>query len=378
MKPWLAISVALACGACTDDAPVPTWQPAEPAVCALGAPAARWQTPRKIAVTGPASNALVPLDEDMLIVVSQENTVLRYTPSTDAITVFADLGNNRGPYDATWDGERVWVTNLVARSLVVLDAQGNVLREVTSPNLKTPSGVAVTSRAVYVSNVNYLGPDLGYGPGSVTVFDKQTLEEVTTVPTAGLNPQFLTTHGDGVLVTNTGAIAFVDGEAVATTDGVVEHWSETSSPTEFVRREARLPVISPGRVATPGRPAVVQTTAYFASATAPVVYALDLDAMTWRRGVDDPITLYASTRDTLHHIATDGRTLYVTAFNDDQIWRIDPSCDAVWTTPIPAGFSALLEGAHSIAAVATPGGTQLYYILSLANALAGISLKEAP
>jgi hypothetical protein len=198
------------------------------------------------------------------------------------------------------------------------------------------------------------------------------LGEITT---AAKNPQFLTMHSGDLFVSDTGAFGFDDLGAVATSDGAIERWTEEEDLLQPTREVAVLPVDMPARIASPGRPTFVNGKAYVASASAPEVYVLDLGSFEWIRGVQNPIVLYASDRDALHHIVSDGQVVYVSAFNEDIIWRIDPSCDEMLGEPIAAGFDELLEGAHSMVAIKTTDGTDLYVALGLANSLVRISFR---
>lgn len=361
--------------ACSDTESTPPGGDPLPPLCADGVQAPGWKAPTQAAVTGPAVNAMHAYQGDVLIVVSQDNVIQRFDPDTGAISTFADLGNDRGPYDLAFDQNNIFVVNYVSESVTVLDANGVVLDELHSPSFDGPSGIAVTDRALYVSNVHFLGHNQGFGPGTVTVFDRQTLQELGTLPTAATNPQFLTAHNNALFVSDTGDLGFVDGTAVARSDGALERWQETSDLLRPTVDVARLPVPTPARAATPGRPVFIDHQAFVTSATAPVVYALDLQSFTWRRGLDNPIVLYESTQDTLHHITTDGTLLYVTAFNDDLLWRVDPRCDAVFD-PIPVGFSDLLEGAHVAVIFNGEYSKDLYYALSLSNALGRLQIDK--
>lgn len=360
---------------CSADAPIIPSGPEGPAACMDGPPAAGWYGPEKVAVTGPAVNVVHEFEGDLLMVVSQDNTLIRYSPTTGTTSVFADLGNEKGPYDLAFDDEFIFVTNYLSNSVSVLDRNGGLVREIQNSNFEGPSGVAVSARALYVSNVDYLGLEEGYGAGHITVLNRSDFSLVGEITTAAKNPQFLTMHDGDLYVSDTGAFGFDDFGAVATSDGAIERWTEEEDLLQPTRRVAVLPVETPARSASPGRPAFVNGKLYVASASAPEVYVLDLGSFEWIRGVQNPIVLYASDRDALHHIVTDGQVVYVSAFNEDTISRIDPSCDELLGEPIPAGFDELLEGAHSMVAIKTTDGTDLYVALSLANSLVRISFQ---
>lgn len=373
MRRLLALTIVLA--SCGGDEPLPVATgPSQPAVCPGSVAAAAWRGPEQVAVTGPSVNAVHQIDRQVYLVVSEDNTVLRYIPESDTLSVFADLGNERGPYDMAWDDAHIYVTNYLSNSVSILTRSGDVVTELDG--FDGPSGIAKVGGYLYVSNVEYLGPGLGYGAGSVTVIDPETLQVLGRLPTARQNPQFLAAHGNALYVSETGELGFVDGEAVALNDGALERWTPTDSPLAPKIDVAILELSSPGRAASPGRPEFLGDSVYVASATAPEVYALDARTFEWRRGIENPITLYTSTTDALHHMASDGQILYVSAFNQDQIWRIDPSCDAVLGDPLEAGFSDLLEGVHAMTAIHEDDGTTLYFALNLANALASFRFYD--
>ncbi|MEZ4458620.1 MAG: hypothetical protein R3E66_02610 [bacterium] len=376
MTRWVALLLVVLT-ACAEDPTTPAGGPAEPAACPGGVEAAAWTAPRQVAVTGPSVNALHVVGDQILMVVSQDNTIMAYDPETQAIRRFADLGNDRGPYDLAWNDTHIFVTNFVSESVSVFDRTGHLVAELTD-GFAGPSGVAVGEGVVYVSNVDYLSPTQGYGDGYVAVIDADDFTTLGTIPTAHKNPQFLRYDQGALFVSDTGALDFVDGRAVATTSGALERWSFAANPLQPTVEVAELPVDSPTAGASPGRPVIVGSSAYVASATAPHVYALDLTTFVWRRGLDNPIVLYASSADALHHMATDGSILYVSAFNRDDLWRIDPSCDAVLGSPIPVGSSDLLEGAHDLVAVPGSHGTNIFVALNLANSLTQLTIENAP
>ena len=264
----LAILLCVALSACSDEATTPLGGPAEPAVCPEGMEAAAWTAPLQVAVTGPSVNALHVVEDEILMVVSQDNTIIAYDLTTRAVRRFADLGNDRGPYDLAWNDTHIFVTNFVSESVSVLDRSGKIVAELTD-GFDGPSGVAVGEGVVYVSNVAYISPTQGYGDGYVVVIDAAEFTTLGTIPTAHKNPQFLRYDDGALFVSDTGALDFVDGRAVATSSGAIERWTPTANPLQPTIDVAELPVTSPVVGASPGRPVLLGSTAYVASATAP-------------------------------------------------------------------------------------------------------------
>lgn len=382
---------------CSDpDESKPTFHPASDTVC--GTLPLGYYDAETLKVTGIAANALHPektpgtfLVSGFLVVESRDNTISRYTIGTNSYEVIADLGNDRSPYDLFVDVQTIWVSNYLSHSVSKIAGPSHNVEEISSEVFKNPSGIAVIGDVVIVTSVNYLSPLQGFGESTVTALEKTSGTILWTERMPQKNVQFADViEWDGeehLVLTSTGSVEFVDGDAVATSDGAVEIWTpnggDKKTPgTTFDRRQAVFSVPSAQRSGALSRPAKSPGTSflYFVSATSPEVYKLDLQDMSWVRGVDNPIVLYETTRDTLHHLTMgpDG-IVYITAFNTDGLWRVDTRCDAVIPGEVPLGKTALLEGPHMIATVTAPqGGVDAYYLMSLSNTLSRVRFRATP
>jgi len=383
MSRLLIAVVALLIGCEDPEAPSEFQAPRAP-VC--GQLPLGFHSPEELVVTGLASNALHKTEDSLWIVESRDNTIGKYDLNSGAYSTIADVGNDRNPYDLFVETGHIWVTNYLSNSVSIMDRQTGVLvRELESEAFQNPSGVAVLGGVALVTNVNYLSPSRGFGESTLVAFDTQTFEQIWARSMPNKNTQFadvFTWQGsDHVVVTSTGSVEFEDGRAVATSNGSVDIFGleDPFNPTHK-RIEFDVPTPSPGGALS--RPAHIDGTSflYFVSATSPEVYKLDAETMTWIRGRENPIRLYETTQDSLHHITAgaDG-ILYVTAFNTDEIWRVDTRCDEVVPEPIHVGRTSLLEGPHMIQTFVAPdGGVDAYYLMSLSNVLGRVRFRAQP
>lgn len=398
LKGFLAVGLGLGGGlGCGDsEATSATFHPALSEVC--GSTPLGYYDAETLAITGVAANALhlekTPgtfLDPKFLVVESRDNTISRYSSKTNTYERIADLGNDRSPYDLFADEDAVWVSNYLSNSVSKIVRPGFEVEEIVLENFKNPSGIAVIGDLLIVSNVNYLSPLQGFGESTVTAIEKTSGTFLWTETMPQKNVQFVDViEWEGakhLVLTSTGSVEFVEGDAVATSDGGVEVWTpnggdQTTPGTTFDRRSVVFSVPSAQRSGALSRPAKLPGTPflYFVSATAPELYKLDLGTMQWVRGADNPITLYETARDSLHHLSIGPDNIaYITAFNTDSLWRVDTRCDAVIPGEIPVGKTALLEGPHMIATVVAPeGGVDAYYLMSLSNTLSRVRFRANP
>jgi hypothetical protein len=389
-----ATALALLCAACgpAQTGPPPDDTGGGDGVCPAG-PQAPARTPApKLASIGPQSNALRAGDGALWIVESGSNTVSRFDPQTDTLAAgFIDLGNGRNPYDLDVDAaaDEVWITNNLGSSITLARASsGEVVEEIVSEEFEDPAGVAALGDYIYVSNFNYLTPDEGFGPGSVTVVDRDSRQVLGSIETGAKNAQYIDVirhdGADWLAIVDTGPITFGDdGGARAAGDGALELWRPTDDPLDPERRVFALPV--PGdapRVGAPGGPAM-QTpdgdALYLSSATAPVLFKFDLGEMRWARGTDDPIYFDDGEGDALHHAAIDDRgIIYVTSFNGDALYLVDTRCDAVLAGPIGLGEAPeVLEGPHGVVPIRSDERVDAYFIMSLKNVIGRVTLDFA-
>lgn len=374
----LGAAVLGACGEPSEDGPTRTYDGAEP-VCEAGpkSPGATvWADAQTLGVD---PNAVAQGDGYLWIVESSENTVSRYDPAADALDAFfVDLGVNHNPYDIHIDAPKhlAYITNQEANTLAVASTQtGEVIDEigVDSATFDAPQGVTASDDYIYVTNTHLRGRT--FDEGSVTILDRHTREVLGRIATAKKNPQFVevidTPHGPRVAVVSSGEIHH---SGTVNSAGALELWAETDDPTAPERQIFTLELTDDDRMGAPGRPLATPDARrlYLASATAPVLFAFDLQAMQWLHDTENPIEIYATDEKSLHNATMDERgIIYLSAFNDDALYLFDTACDAVLTGPLDLGTTdAFLEGPVDLQVV----GDELFYVMVLSNTLGRVEL----
>jgi DNA-binding beta-propeller fold protein YncE len=353
------------------------------AVCEDGLPGPRAAVFPDVQTTGHGPNAIKSGDGYLWVVESGDNTVSRFDQATGGFDAyFIDVGNDRNPYDLHIDEEKhlAYITNWVSSTLTVASTQtGEVVEEigVGTDDFDTPQGVAASDDYIYVTNTHYKSNT--FGDGSVTVLDRHSLDVLARVATAKKNPQFAemisTPHGSRVAIVSSGEI---DASGIARTDGAVELWTETDDPGAPDKEIFVLETTDDARMGAPGRPIVTPdgTRLYLPSATAPVLFALDLGQMQWLHDTSNPLTVYDSQDKALDTAAIDERgILYVTAFNEDALYLVDTACDEVVAGPIDLGTTpSYVEGPQDMQIVETSEGANLFFITGRSNAMGRVEL----
>lgn len=363
--------------------------PASPAVCAQREGLPALSVDAQLAATGEQPNVMVRERGSLWILESGNNTLSRYLIDEERFDEgFVDLGNDRGPYDVHIDGERGFVTNLLANTVSVVDLQsGEVIKEISDPRLKQPSGVTTTREHLYVSSVNFTNGV--WKQGSVAVIERATYEVLGTIAVSAPNPQYLTAlaaseagEAERLAVVSTGTLARVDGRYVQESVAGLEIWTVGEDALAPTREVFELPAPTRGsRVGAPGR--ALQTPdgsrLYMTSATAPVAFVFDLSARAFTRGHTNPIPLYEADSDTLHASAMDAQgLLWVVSFNQDAAYVLDTACDEVLAGPISVGVvDDELEGPIAIAPPEKgEGAADIYVVNSLSKRLGRITLTR--
>lgn len=391
---WIILTVMLlmfsACGPAT---PLEILVPDTPAVCQEGASLTSLEVSPQLQPIAEQANHMVSANGWIWVLESGSNTVSRYNPTSGVFEdAFVDLGNDRGPYDIFVDGDRGFVTNYLGNTVSIFDANsGEVLDEISDPRLKDPSGIAATREHLYVTNVEFLGVARGWGQGSILVIDRATLEITGVISAHARNPQYVTVlnAGDGeepgkIAIVSTGALGQVGERYVQTSMAAIEVWTETEDALSPAKEIFEIPPPEEGsRVGAPGRALVSPDGAslYMTSATAPVVFEIDLEQLAWAHGADSPIVLYEEDSDTLHSgvLDQDG-LLWITSFNQDAVYVLDTRCNEVLAGPIPIGVvDDELEGPIAIVSSASSSSSQqnvvqpdVYFITSLSKQLGRI------
>jgi hypothetical protein len=164
----------------------------------------------------------------------------------------------------------------------------------------------------------------------------------------------------------------------------IEVWTETEDALSPAKEIFEIPPPEEGsRVGAPGRALVSPDGAslYMTSATAPVVFEIDLEQLAWAHGADSPIVLYEEDSDTLHSGMLDQEgLLWITSFNQDAVYVLDTRCNEVLAGPVPIGVvDDELEGPIAIVSSASSSSSQqnvvqpdVYFITSLSKQLGRI------
>lgn len=329
--------------------------------------------------TGPSANAFVHTPDNLWVVASGNNTV-----STVSGERTVDVGNERNPYDAAYDAQRdrLYISNYLTDSVSVADAStGEVLEEIEHESLDRPAGVAVSDRYIYVTNTGYR-PDGAFAEGSITVIDPATLDVLGDISTRHSNPQFATwadtTTGERLIVVSTGQLVY-DGVDFSAAPASVEIWTETPDPLNPEKLIAELELVQDPDVGAPGGVVVTNDgdRAYLTSATAPVLFELNLETGEWIRGPENPIELYASDGDALDHAALgDDGILYISAFNTQQLLLLDTRCNALIGSFDISTNDTLNAGPHAITIERSDDDSAHGYIVgSISNSLIEFSVE---
>ena len=376
------VALALLACACSSPSDDPTYGEPGELVCDDGIPSPVILVDRQVATVGESVNSLRRFGDDAYVVESGSNTVAKLDLATGARTVHVDVGNERGPWEVWASEDELWITNYIANTVTIADrATGAVIDEISHPAFAQPSAITGTTDRVYVGNVEFAGTN-DFGPGHVTVIDRETREVFGSIATQKKNPQHLEvvelSDGPRVVVVDSGAFLLDDG-AFAGSDAAVEIWTETEEPLEPEVSVAELPLVDNRRVGSPGRPlkATGSDTLYFASGTGPFLFSLDAARGTWLRGSDDPIVIAQTTGDSLNHGAIDERgVIYITAFNEDALYLVDTTCDEVLAGPIPLEESSMLAGPYGLIPVERGDGrVDAFFVLSHAHELGRVRLR---
>lgn len=368
MRRWVIIAALVLAGCPAAPA---ARNPAGPAVCEAGPASPAAAIEREAAITGELVSVMRRDGAEIFVVESGDNTVSRFDTETGSYDVLVDVGNERGPWDVWVTDDELWITNYIANTVSVADRRtGEVIDEITHDSFEGPSGIAMLDGRVYVGNAQYRG-DNDYGPGSVTVINAETHEVYGTVATKRQNPQSIDVVDRKLVVVDSGTFSN-DGTFVAGSEAAIEVWIPTPDALLPEQNVTRLPLVDDPAIGVPGRPAHRKGSSviYLPSATAPVVFAFDVETRTWLRGSDNPIRLYETNRNALHHASlSDDGILAVTAFNEDAMYLVDTSCDAV-LDEIALESSSMLAGAHAVLSI----GDEVFFVLERANEIGRVRL----
>ncbi len=366
---FLVLLIAAGCGDSESESNV---IPAGPAICEGGPNAPEITVHTNFAKTQAAPNALFAFDGKAYVVESLNNTVSTIDLQSAATAEFVDLGNDHNPYEVAVDARWTVIPNYLANTVTIADtATGDVLAEVQSEAFKNPSGAAILGDYIYVSNVDYIGPDQPYGQGTVSIIDKD-FDVVATIPTTGQNPQYLATHEDKLIVVNTGEVRFDESVAYPATDGVLEIWTPTDDPAVPDVQNYTLPIVD--NIGAPGRPVTADNRVYMGAGTSSAFFAFDMTSETWIFDAETPFSFPSETTNALTQvIGVHNQIVFATAFNEDALFLVDTRCDKILAGPIDLGESELIEG--PIGGVLSDDGSEFYPLMSVSNSLGRLMLS---
>lgn len=384
------LSLSLIIAGCGDPAEPATDAVTTQAVCDGGLPPMEITLEPQVAQIGPSSNDLIYSHDALWIVESAANRVSRFDlvdHTFEAAQI--DVGNDRNPYAVAVDehSQHLWITNFIADSITVADlSTGEIIDEIVDDSFADPSAVVLTETHAFVSNIDFLSLDEGYGPGSVTVLDRSQRRVVARWETAFRNPQFLALHAIDdrpvLLVSASGALRAQDGQVQVTSEGGLQWFFLDDDLQDPDHESFPLGQAAVATVGAPGRPLVHPDgeRIYFTSAIAPVLFVFDLAQRAWRNDAASALPLYDAAGDATHSAAmgADG-LLWITAFNDDDLYLLDTACDELIAPAIDLGQVAnMLEGPLSITLVEGDDRVDAYFLMSIANALGRLRLAASP
>jgi YVTN family beta-propeller protein len=298
----------------------------------------------------PAPRAVsVTLDGSKVYITNVGNhTVAVIDTATNTVTATIPLQGSLFGLAVTPDGRKLYVANQVG-SVAVIDTETNTVTA-TIPVGDTPDGVAVTpdGRKVFVTNIS---------ANNVSVIDTASDTVTATIP-VGINPLGLAVSPDGskvyVACVNSNAVLVID----AATNAVIASIPDIMTPNNLAVAPdgSALYVTGPDGIVL-----VINTATNTVSATIPI---LGIFPSPFGVGV-----------------TPDGRKVFVTNINSNNVSVIDTASDTVVDT-IPVGRSPIVLGIFIQPAprfAGTPGHSNCYgkSVSALARQFKGLNAAAA-
>ncbi len=365
---WILASVCAACGSGEgeglDQGTLPDFDPGMCRDSALLAdPPA---SVRHEVHTTNSVNNYVRIDGDIAWVVqSGSNTVGRFVLGSDAFDPnFVDVGQDRNPWDLTFAGGRLYITNFLSDSVSIADAgSGEILGELSDLDILAPGTPATDGQILLVPGTGFAFTD--YAPDKVAVLSLREqapfAQLLGYVEPSGLNSGVVRYDAarDRFYLVSTGSrVADGEGAFVASSEGTLDVW-DAKLLREGDLQGAKLaslsfPLQEDDPFAGAPRDIVIAPEGpfgYLPSASSSSLYKVDLDQLQITRNTEDPIEAYEGEGNQLTAMAFRGDGLaYVVAFNQDALYLFDPSCDASVAGPFDLGLrDTRLEGPLHIA-----------------------------
>lgn len=245
-----------------------------------------------------------------------------------------------------------------------------------------PQGVAVANGLAFVANPNvgYVGQDLAFGRGFVTIIRLSDGVVLDRLPVSARNPQAVVAAGDRVVVLCSGVTSF-DGTIVRPAgDGalVILDAVEAAAGRTALVREVPLPRSAEHPlVGYPSTLALLDggTRAWLGSGTAPALFLVDLEAGTVLRGADAPVVLGdLDAQDSIVVRPGPDGTLLAGRFENDEVLVLDGNTGgplAAYPAPFVVGDPAQADGVQDLA-VRPDGHPDLFVLLGLASQVTAV------
>jgi hypothetical protein len=324
-------------------------------------------------------------------------------PGSDPVAI-AFLDDTRA-YVANLTGQSVALVNVQAMQCELLIVRSESLPSNTSvcqnqvitvgPEFfEDPSGIAIASGKVYVTNSNletnnnvqdcFVEP---IGNGFITVINSETNQVLSRISTTGQGTAGITDIDNNLYVVNGGdlddcdtGMLLVDPEAPVSIDVIDSQNDNITTSIPIPPNTQNLLIGFPNRV----EPTHDKELGYVGSGIAPVLFKIDLVNNTLIRGTDDPITLpptndLDATFDV--EIRNDGLA-FIALFNSDRIAVMDTADDSInpfpFIAPFPAGLRAddpnsqFFDGVQDIAIRTDGNFPDVFFITGLSNQLGSI------
>lgn len=330
---------------------------------------------------GPSSNFVGRSHEnsnEILIVESGSNTLSKLKNNAKLVS-FIDVGDEHNPWSFWGDSNFIYTTNYLSNSVSEFTIQGERVKE-WKEGFDRPTSILGNQTHLFISNVVFDGTV--FQKGFILVFDRQTQARIQKKETKALNPQFLSFINVGnetsLAIINSGSFKFSNEGTLPGSDASLEIWKLKKSGKEILYQGKNFPLPLEGKkeVGSPGRPIQIRKKIYFSSGTAPVLFEFDLEKMQWTRNTKNPIVLRDPLPDALHFMQGWNSLLFITAFNEDAIYIVDPQCEKI-AAKITIDNNEFLAGPHEIIVFSSGENTATgYFILSLANALGTFEIEK--
>jgi hypothetical protein len=250
-------------------------------------------------------------------------------------------------------------------------------------SFEDPSGIAVSTGKVYVTNSNLDKSFKPAGNGFVTVIDTTKNRVTKTIQLSAENAAGITVVGNRVYAVSSGSSSFDSnsGLVTPTSDGAV---GVIDSTTDNI---VNIPIPLNSALPLVGFPNKLEPTpdekfGYIGSGTAGVLFKVNLQNNTLVRGADNPIIVTSAKKQdaTFDVEIRDDGLGFIAIFNTDQIVVFDTSTDIInpfpFIFPFPAGHNPnaqIPEGIQDIAIRTDGNFPDVFFITGISQKLGSIN-----